>query len=150
MKVPNIKQPIRAIGSKIKNLRIEKHQEEINKYINIEAGQSNDAYSQIFTAQEMLANYAKAKNVRIKIGDTPTSDGKLINIEVLKQDKNIGKVESINADTTLVLQAEKSNPRFLKNHDGLDYRFHGKLTSEDTFLKNLYRVVENLTNSVLK
>ncbi len=150
MKVPNIKQPIRAIGSKIKNLRIEKHQEEINKYINIEAGQSNDAYSQIFTAQEMLANYAKAKNVRIKIGDTPTSDGKLINIEVLKQDKNIGKVESINADTTLVLQAEKSNPRFLKNHDGLDYRFQGKLTSEDTFLKNLYRVVENLTNSVLK
>lgn len=144
MKIPKIKQPIKAIGTKIKNIRIEKQQAEINRYINIESGQNNDAYKQIFTAQEMLANYAKAKDVKIHIADTPTSGGKLINIEVLKRDGNT-KVESINADTKLTLMTERDNKRLLENRDGLDYQVNGKLKSEDTFLRNLYRVVENLT-----
>ncbi len=143
MNIKNIKQPIHAIGSKIKNMRIEKHQAEINKYVKIEQGKNDDAYKQIFTAQEMLANYAKAKNIKINISDTPTSSGKLINVDVTKNHITFG--ESINADTSLILNAERSNVRMLENKDGLNYLNRGKFTSEDTFLKNLYRVIQNLT-----
>lgn len=144
MKVAKITQPIKAIGTKIKNQRIEKHQAEINKYVNITPGQNGEAYKQIITAQEMLANYAKAKNIKINIYDAATSNGKLIDIAVSKPG-NASAVECINADTGMILKAERSNTRMLENKDGLNYESRGKITSEDTFLKNLYRVVENLT-----
>ena len=145
MNVRNLKQPIRAIGTKIKNLRIEKHQNEINKYVNITPGENDKAYEQIFTAQEMLANYAKAKNVKINIHDAETSGGKLINIEVTKPNHTtLG--ECVNADTKLILNAERDNTVLLEDKDGLNHIVKSKITSEDSFLKNIYRIVENFTN----
>ena len=149
MNIKNLKQPIKAIGTQIKNMRIEKHQAEINKYVNITPGQSDEAYKQIITAQEMLANYAKANNVKINIGDCATSKGKLINVEVTTH-KYITLGETISADTNRVLQAERSNIRFSENKEGLSYLSNGKFTCEDTFLKNLYRIVSNLTIYIKK
>ena len=143
MKGLSIKHPISIIGARIRNTRLERHQAKLNELVSIEHGRNKDAYNKIFDAQEILANYAKAKNVRININDAANSEGKLINIEVKKDNITLG--EFVSSDTSRIVTAERDNKRFLENKDGLNYFSDGKFTSEDTFLKNIYRVVENLT-----
>ena len=55
------------VVQKIKNIKIEKKQAEIKRYISYELVNNSEIKQEIYDAREILANYAKANNVRIAL-----------------------------------------------------------------------------------
>lgn len=149
MKLLSLKPTINKVSTYIRNAKIEAKEKEIRRFVNLKEVTQPDAYKQLYEAREVLANYAKANNVRF-IFETATKNvkpnEKRINIFALNQRHLNGK--HINSDTkaTEVVYREKS--RFLQDKDGIDYMHKCKNYQEDNFLRRVYRTVQYLTESI--
>ena len=57
--------------------------------------------------------------------------------------------QKVSLDTSVIYPKEKYTERMLENReDGLNYIVRSKNTTEDTFLRHIYRTVEELTRGI--
>lgn len=140
MKIPSIQ----STFSQIRNYRKKKDIAELNRLTDL-SGAFGDAHSQLLSAQEGLANYAKAKNIRISFNNMLLKD--FMDITVTHTNGKQAK-STINAKTDELETVERSVVRMLEDKDGVNYIGHGVESHEDNFLRRVYRTVEMLTNSI--
>ena len=146
----NLKTATESICKKFHNVRYEKKQAEIAKHIDIEGVRQTNVYKDLCDASEIMANYAKAKGVKIKFNSFPEANypsqaEELINLSVAGAKGEIGCILNITDKPTVV---EKRVSSLLTNKDGLDYVYNGTHTVEDNFLRRVYRNIEDLTRRV--
>ncbi len=151
MKIQSIKGYAKNFAEKINTIKYEKHQKEIENLVRIhpEKAAETDAFKQIYGAREVLANYAKANGIQMSfIASSPK--GKAENIIVNVYDKNVTPLnQKVSLDTSIIYPKEKSKKRMLENKEtGLNYIVEMKSGTEDTFLRHIYRTVEELTNQI--
>lgn len=155
MKVLSIKN---AFNTMLKNIEV-KETEKLNKLINKRvridgSDMSNEAFNQLETAQRTLANYATAKDIYISIASPkykPNENSHTISLWIM--DKKNKKV------TTKILDDDVTK---LHKHNVTDYKMYEtpdetqvvrkftKESHEDTFLRNIYRNIETMVNSMRK
>lgn len=105
MKIPKI-------SKMVENYRYNKHQQELNRLVNIE-NTSETVREELYSAREILANYAKAKNISMEFSNT------LNQLLVLVSDRTGKFAEKfISADTTKVSTVERERECLLENSDG--------------------------------
>ena len=75
MKLLSLKPTINKVSTYIRNAKIEAKEKEIRRFVNLKEVTQPDAYKQLYEAREVLANYAKANNVRF-IFETATKNVK--------------------------------------------------------------------------
>lgn len=142
----------------------ERRQKELNKYIKIH---NNTTYGTSFEtlneAKETIANFAKKNNVCIDIFDgrkmvnnkelgapaleNNLSDKMFLIVTNLRNGKS--KEQIIFARTDRVYPVQKENYRLLVNREqDSEYLSSGSFSGEDTFLRYVYRNIENLTKKV--
>jgi len=144
--------------------KYERNEKELNKYIKIH---NNTTYGTSFEtlneAKETIANFAKKNNVSIDIFD----GRKIINYEEMLpsslknnlSDKMFLKVTNllngkskeqiISARTDKVYPVRKENYRLLQDKDkNKEYLSTESFSGEDTFLRYVYRNIENFTKEV--
>lgn len=143
MKLSANKSPISKLNKFIENYKYEKHQKELNRLVNLENVTQADAHAQLYDAREVLANYAKANNVRLSFRTVP--EEKLSITVMNKQNVHNG---TINSDTSAIETVERPIERMLEDKDGLNYIWKGKESHEDNFLKRVYRQIDMLTYSI--
>lgn len=155
MKVLSIKN---AFNTMLKNIEV-KEAEKLNKLINKRvridgSDMSNEAFNQLETAQRTLANYATAKDIYISFASPkykPNENSHTISLWIM--DKKNKKV------TTKILDDDVTK---LHKHNVTDYKMYEtpdetqvmrkftKESHEDTFLRNIYRNIETMVNSMRK
>lgn len=152
------------IQKRIDITKYNKHQKEINELVNTSRMKmDSDAYNQIDMARETIANFARKNCISIDIFDTSDtiSFAKQINPEIEKTlgdnitirvtDMLNGKSKDVMmpADTSKTYNYTSSNPRMLENTEtGTDYIYKGHITSENNFLKTVYRHISDLTRAI--
>lgn len=152
------------IQKRIDITKYNKHQKEINELVNTSRMKmDSDAYNQIDMARETIANFARKNCVNVDIYDTSETMAfaKQINPEIEKTlgdnitirvtDMLNGKSKEVMmpADTSKEYVFERKNSRMLHNTDsGTEYIYQGHFTSEDNFLKTVYRHISNLTSAI--
>ncbi len=143
MKIEKLQSTFPRITKAIENYRYTKHKAELDSLVDL-SGAYNDAHIQLINAQEGLANYAKAKNVRISFNNMLME--RSMNITITnKEGKQANAV--INSKTDEIETIERPIKRILENKDGTNYQAMGTESHEDNFLRRVYRTVETLTNS---
>ena len=151
MKLLSLKPTINKVSTYIRNAKIEAKEKEIRSLVNLKEVTQPDAYEQLYEAREVLANYAKANNVRF-IFETATKNvkpnEKRINVFAINQRHLDGK--RINSDTKATEIVCRERPKFFQDKDGVDYTHKCIDWREDNFLRRVYRAVQYLTESVNK
>ncbi len=153
MKIPSIKN---RITNFLDYRKYNKEQKFINKYVKIHSNRKyNDAFTQINKARKTIANYAADKGVVIDVYDVervpelPNSTSRKLMLEVT--DLLTGKCKN----KVLDARTDRTYPHVENDYIVIDYPHDGiqqtRLTKheyEDTFLRYLYRNIENLTNKL--
>lgn len=150
-----IKKGGRNLAGKIKHnykvYRIEKRQNEINRLVEIsDNGINPQALNKIREAQTTLANYARNEGVWINISDkAPVSKniekaslnhiqentGSDLYVSVTDMLKNNSAAEAVSGDVDRTYKFSTKNAK-------------SEMHFEDNFLRNLYRHIGNLVNSL--
>lgn len=154
------------IQSKIQQRKFVKKENEITKYLKIhDVLQTGDSYAQIQGARETIANYAKHRAVSIDIYEArKTLDGTAefdehiqnnlsdkLNLIVTNMLTGKSKSRFVTAKTDILYPKEKQTFKL--------YPVHGEDTevaipvlncTEDSFIRHLFRNIEDLTNQVTK
>lgn len=134
----------------------------INKYVKIhDVNTYGDSFNQMYNAKEVMANYAKNNGVSIDIYDAKKlldddeyvspiiendfSDKLNVIVTNLLNGKSKAKIVSANTDKTYPKIAEVP---IVLTSDNVEHMRKGIRQTEDSFLRNLYRNIENLTNYV--
>lgn len=161
MKIPKIFNALQ--NNRIKNLEKRKLTQ-FDKFIRIhDKNTYGDSYNQMMDAREILANYAQQKGVTVDIYDAkrliendetaPATIKKYVSDKINVVVKNIltgefkNKIISANTNKTQPKMAKTSVMIHLKDDD-LEVIKHGYRQTSDSFLRNLYRSVEELTRNV--
>ncbi len=161
MKIPKIINSLKA--ARTKNLK-ERKLERLNQNIRIhDKNTYGDSYKQMMDAREIIANYVQPKGVTVDIFDAKrlieNDDTAPSTIQDYMADKinvvvtNIlngkfeNKIISANTDKTYPKMAQTHVMIHLKD-DGLEVIKHGYRQTSDSFLRNLYRSIEELTRKV--
>jgi len=131
------------VVQKIKNIKIEKKQAEIKRYISYELVNNPEIKQEIYDAREILANYAKANNVRVALLNNARKKGTLeVIVSPLNSLDSLYKSIPETKDATIV----KENFKYtLIGKDGQNRICEGVRTCEDNLLRRIYRTVEELT-----
>ena len=154
------------IERQIEKHKLNKRISEINNYVKIhDVNTYGDSFNQMYNAREVMANYAKKKGISIDIYDakklleddefvSPVIENKFsdkLNVIVtnLLNGKSESKIVSANTDKTYKKIAEIPIVVSTKP-DNLDIMRKGTRQTEDSFIRNLYRNIEFLTNSVIR
>lgn len=150
--------------SQLKQQKLNKREANINKYIKIHDGNTyGNSFAQIYDARATIANYAKRNAVSIDIYDVKKlleenesvspiiennfSDKLHLIVTNLLNGKSKSKIVSANTDKTYPKISEKQI--IIPIHkDGIEKIGESINQTEDSFLRNLYRNIEYLTNSV--
>lgn len=128
-----------STGLRQAGYKMTKNHMPIEKFVNIQGEFiNNDAVNQMYQARGVLANYAKNKAVRIDIYETPDSF-----------DKGHDYSKRMVVRITNLINGNKT----LQNTIGSDVNqiyLHKtkKSTTEDNFLRYLYRNIQELTEKV--
>ncbi len=132
--------------------KYEKHKKIINKLVNTsQLNINSDAYKEIELAKETIANFAKKNGVSIDFFEPKEhqTNKKNIILKVSNMLNGKNKECAISPDTTLNITISNNNLRVLRNREtGTEYIAIGQITTEDTFLRNIYRNISNLTKAV--
>lgn len=139
MKIPKI-------SSFVENYKYKKQQKELQNLVNLERV-CNPALQELSEIRGTLANYAKAKNIRINIYNPQESHDLMIHVI---DNNGIEAQKLINGDSSVIETVERTRLRMLENSDGLNYLAHGVESHEDNFIRKVYRTVEILTGSLKK
>ena len=114
------------------------------KYVSIDLSVPVDAYNELYKAQDILANYAKAKKVKIGFNSSNPAPQNNITVSVSRKKKPL-QHEDIPADVNAIYVQENCSKYALFNKAGRDFIADGIERREDTFLRHVYRVIEKLT-----
>ena len=152
----------RIIASKI--AKVAKQEEYINRFVRIhDVNTYGDSFNQMYTARETLANYAKDKGVTIDIHDarklleddesvSPILENKFaekLYVVVTNLLSGKSKTKFVDADTDKLYPKVAQRPIIIPNvKDYTDVARQSVRNTEDTFLRNLYGNIEELTEKV--
>ena len=133
MKVSSISS---SITKAAKGFKAARHQRQLDRLVNLSEVKDVDSFNKLRTAQSGIANYAKSKNVTVSIeqlGD-PVDTPMIIGVKT----KN-GKTCSteLTPPITGVLKVELPKTETMKN-----------ATTEDGFLRRIYRAISEMTEFV--
>ena len=152
------------IQSNVAQRKINKQDALIDKYIKIhDVDTYGDSFAQMYDARKILANFAKEKGVSIDIYDgqkvfedtiyvNPQLKESLVDqlhviVTNLVNGKSKSKIVSARTDMSYPKVAEKQVLMPIPQ-DGLEIGRSARSTTEDSFLRNLYRNIEELTKEV--
>ena len=136
----------------------------MNKFVNINNNITNHtAFNTLDEAKSTIANFAKHNGVSVDIydgrkmveGDEYASEALTNNlsdklfVKVTNLISGKSKERIISSNTDELYPVQKSNLRLLqlKNSDK-EYLSHGTLSTEDNFLRYVYRNIDTLTRQV--
>ena len=141
-----IQRLINSIQSNNVKRKILQNEERINRYVKIhDVTTPVDSFNQMYTARSVIANYAEKKGVSINIynaGKCPPPD----NTDLLTGN---AKAKLVDADTDRLYPKVSENPIIIPIlSDCTDIVRQSIKNTEDTFLRNLYRNIEELTKEV--
>jgi len=141
MKTPKIM--INA-AQKIRNCKIQKKEAEINKYLSYEFINNSEIKQEIYKVREILANYAKANNVRIALLTTPKKmDSLELSVTPFSSFDSLHK--TIPTTKKPLVVREKIEYTSVGKNGSIEKRELYN-TYEDNLLRRIYRAVEQLTN----
>lgn len=146
VKSKGYKMKIQKINQTIANYKRLKHQKELNRIVDL-SGAFGDAGKELYRAWDILANYAKAKNIHMSFNNMLMND--YLHITVTNKE-GLAAENIISGKTDQVTTVVRERKCFLENKDGCNYIGHGIESHEDTFLRSVYRTVEALTYSLTK
>ena len=134
----NIKATGELLIQKYRNFKINKKEAQIAKLVDLKDVHQKDIQNVLYDAREVLANYARAKNVSI-----PQAN-KLLQVSVCGKNNHpqvniINFAEPIKVHTT-PQKIEYGNPY---THDCI-YK------CEDNFLRSVYRLIGEMTSRIVK
>ncbi|MBS6602882.1 MAG: hypothetical protein KH301_03880 [Brachyspira sp.] len=155
---------LKNIQNHINIAKYEKRQNEMNKFVNINNNITNHtAFNTLDEAKSTIANFAKHNGVSVDIydgrkmveGDEYASEALTNNlsdklfVKVTNLISGKSKERIISSNTDELYPVQKSNLRLLqlKNSDK-EYLSHGTLSTEDNFLRYVYRNIDTLTRQV--
>ena len=151
------------VQKKINTKKIINRQNLVNRFVNTNGMDSScEAYREIEKAKGTIANYAQKHAVSVDIFDPSNSiymnetqqtlknslkNNLTVRVSNLLSDKT--KEAIIPSDVNKTYIHSKENSRLLSNRDsGTDYTYTSHMTSEDNFIRMLYRHIAQLTNEV--
>lgn len=151
-----------SIENQIAKNKLTRHSKEINKYVKIhDVNTYGDSFNQMYNAREVMANYAKNNGVSIDIYDAKKlleddesvspiiendfSDKLNVIVTNILNGKSKAKIVSANTDKTYPKIAEVP---IVLTSDNIEHMRKGTRQTEDSFIRNLYRNIEYLTNHV--
>lgn len=141
MKTPKI---VTHLTQNIRNYKIQKKENEIKKYFSYEFIENPEIEQEIYGAREILANYAKANNVRIAL---LTSPKKMDSLELsVKPSNSLESLHKTIPATKEPLIVKEEIEYTSRNKDGSIEKRVMHNTYEDNLLRRIYRAVEQLTN----
>ena len=102
----------------------------------------SEAYRQIYPMREAIANYAKARNVKIEVSEPSSQSSQNIAIKITNPNNSINYQATVrmSADThrtypeTILIANPKAN--------------NGVLHAEDNFLRHFFRKIEDMVNKL--
>ena len=161
MKIQKIIGAIKA--DRTKNLA-QRNEARINNYIRIhDKNTYGDSYEQMKQASGLIANYAQKEGVSVDIYNANrlvaddetapsfikeyTSDKLNVVVQNSLTGKSANKIVNANTDKTLPKYAKTTVIVPIKGED-IEIARHGIRRTEDSFLRNLYRSIEELTRNV--
>ena len=143
----NFKNAAETLIQKARQIKIDKKEAEIAKYASVEGVRQTSAYQTLYDAREILANYAKANNVKVVFESFPPSDKIKKSDDLIKVTVSGLRGNQVNlvstSETPNIVQRKRSI--LLQGKDGLNYVYSSVESHEDTFLRRIYRAVENMT-----
>ncbi|MBE7709172.1 MAG: hypothetical protein E7Z93_01850 [Cyanobacteria bacterium SIG32] len=161
---------VSKVMAKLRQVRVEyrrnKEQKLLNNFVTIHGDRINKpAYEEMKDAQKVMANYVMKNGVGVDIYDAqeavtsgyavkPHKDESLAGKLLVKVTNLLNGLEDeklISADTKKIHRVEKTDYMlFDMPSEGLQYARKTKKTNEDTFLRNLYRNIQEMTEKVTK
>ena len=163
MKISNI---FANVQKRINVSRILKREADINKYVGLhDSGRLPDGVlEQLETSREIIANFARKNSVKVDIynarvhqqrlasgGISNSGNGFLGNLEVVVSNLKNGIVKRafVSSNTKELHPKVKQTNIIVPIRDaGIERLWKAQYYTEDNFLRNLYRNIEELTKSV--
>jgi hypothetical protein len=157
MNVQSFRDITSSISKKIDVMKYNNKQKELNKYVDISHVLHNpndrvqvESYKELYEKRALLANYAKANDVTIRIG---TLGGESYKNQVFvtvtdKADKNKFLISTANADPKVIETVQRERHLMLENKDGENYGAIGIETHEDDLITRISRKVASLTKCI--
>ena len=132
------------VAQKIRNCKIQKKEAEINKYLSYEFIDNSEIKQEIYEAREILANYAKANNVRIALFTTPKKMNSLeLSVTPFSSFDSLHKTIPTTKEPLVVREKIEYTS---VGKDGSIEKREMYNSYEDNLLRRIYRAVEQLTN----
>lgn len=136
---------IPRIAEKIRVAKLERREAQVKTYLSFERVKSPEIKQELHDAREVLANYAKANNVTINVSDWLPENQIRIGITNFNTMNSAMRVISTTKEPLI---RKKTFNIMTTDHDGLNHVRKGCRSFEDTFLRRVYKVVEELTSTV--
>ncbi len=152
----NLNRIFENISNKALIRKYENAQLEMQKYVNISrmwdvSERSAEYVNELMGIKEVVYNFAKKNNVHVDM--FIPKDTEMLTVTVSRFNID-GKPSSSNRKRILKLTHEpvtmvKENNVMLEDKDGLNYIGRGLFSTEDTFIRQVYRAVSDLTGRLL-
>ena len=147
----NLNRIFENISNKALIRKYENAQLEMQKYVNISrmwdvSERSAEYVNELMGIKEVVYNFAKKNNVHVDM--FIPKDTEMLTVTVSRFNID-GKPSSYNGKRILKLTHEpvtmvKENNVMLEDKDGLNYIGRGLFSTEDTFIRQVYRAVSDL------
>ncbi len=156
----NVNRIMGNIQKRIDTRKILKQEKEISNFVEIhDVNTYGDSFSQLYTARQSIANYAKSKGVRVDVfesrdgmpkgfEDEPAEKLNVVLTDILTN-KSVERLVPAKTDVTYPKQRERLVVVPIRGEDLQRIR-QGVQTVEDTFLRNFYRNLEDMVKSLGK
>ena len=155
----NIKRITSNINNFIRTKKIEKAEKEISDYLKVQIS-AIEADKEIYRARSTIANYAKSRGISVDIFDAvssddvkkaaknPLSDKMIVLVKNLLTDKQTHRL--LSTDTTALVNYSNyginaGTASKLSGQNGIGRKL---FSHEDGFLRNLYRNITEMTDTV--
>ena len=131
-----------------------KKERELDKYVELhDLGSLNsDAFNKLNDARGVIANFAKKNNVKVDVFNSHLEKDGVSDYFILKVSKDNGRWyrnKLMHADTSTTYNYKTKNSPVLSHKDKAgNPSLAGSYYSEDDFLRNIYRTIENFTNKL--
>lgn len=141
---------IENLSNRIHKYKYLRTQADINKYVNIskawEVSETSVKYAnELNEIKETIYNFAKKNNVQVDMF-IPKNDNKLqVTVSRFNSENKLGVNK---ASMDLALNSDISTVSKVKILDGAKYKVGGISTFEDSFIRRVYRAVDDLTKTL--
>lgn len=158
---------INSVQSKIKTAKIVRHENRINKHFKVHTNTLyGDAGAQMYQAREVIARFAERNGVSVDVYDarrlldgdefvSPVIENNFsdkMHVEVTNLLNNKTENRIVSANTDIVYPKESRRKILIPVRGEQDLQIPGESVryTEDTFLRNLYRNIEEMVKQVTK